>query len=209
VGAVAVAAAAVILSGAWTSVAAGRVRLPSDEPLLSQGSVIYSWQGDPARGCAADGLCAVHGAIVTDGIDYADLNRFGRAGGIVFSGQVVARVSDGPGAGECVDTIGDLAGIDLTPTAGRGFSATFQPPGPSSGRCAGPLPSDLAAVTLPVRVAGAGRRLRLDLRTHRSFVAARSPGRLTRRWSWSPLPRRAEARYRQRARARRSALPSS
>jgi hypothetical protein len=47
----------------------------------------------------------------------------------------------------------------------------------SSGRCAGPVDSDLARLTLPVRM-GAGKRPAFDLRTSQTFAAGPFTGRL-------------------------------
>jgi hypothetical protein len=36
----------------------------ADESLTATGSITYTWQGDPARGCAAAGLCGVLGEVI-------------------------------------------------------------------------------------------------------------------------------------------------
>ena len=36
----------------------------ADESLSATGSITYTWQGDPARGCAQAGLCGVQGEMI-------------------------------------------------------------------------------------------------------------------------------------------------
>lgn len=142
----------------------------AEESLTATGSVTYTWQGDPAHGCAAAGLCGVRGEVVVAAQGVA--SAFSSHGIIdvpFFSPGPTVR-ADGPG-GVCVDAPAGPQGSDLFITRRRrgGLVGRIEQ-SLSSGRCAGPTAQDLARLTLPVRRIG-GRRPSYDLRGRRSFAA--------------------------------------
>jgi hypothetical protein len=122
--------------------------------LFARGAITIAWHGDPARGCAAAGLCGYSGSLSVrpdDGQYYFTL-----AGGRlrdsyssldVFSIQPVVRVKrteDGNEAGACVDVPASST-IDLTTArAGRNrVRLGVDEEGLSPGHCAGPDLSNL------------------------------------------------------------------
>jgi len=131
-------------------------------PARVAGAVTIAWHGDPARGCAAAGVCDVGGSLVYTPSD-ANFNVIKLPNGKFFPGEIeigdigsvaVVRVRRDPPGGApslCVDTV-DAPFELLTATpinAGRyrfDFSdQTLDGNALSSGRCAGPLPQDLRA----------------------------------------------------------------
>jgi hypothetical protein len=146
----------------------------ADESLQATGAITFTWQGDPARGCAAEGLCGIQGALVLGAQGGADATRLGgRTSILLFPAATTIRVrnTQANSAGECVDVPANGGGANLliAARAGGGLSARVEPP-ISSGRCAGPLPQDLAGLRLPVSKT-AGRRPSFDLRGSQSFGA--------------------------------------
>ena len=142
----------------------------ADESLSATGSITYTWQGDPARGCAAAGLCGVRGELIVQ--PQGDTGAIALRGTVdipIFSPALTVRAV-GPG-GVCVDVPEGVPGSDLFVTRrGHGrLVGRIEPPF-SSSRCAGPTSHDLARLTFPVRRFGA-RRPSYDLRVSRSFVA--------------------------------------
>lgn len=169
---------------AWTLATAALVALaaPSyalgDESLTSTGSITYTWQGDPARGCAAAGLCAVQGALIVQPQGDTSASSFGGTVSVsIFSPSATIR-SSGPG-GVCVDVAsGFFFGQLSFPRRGHGGVVGRIEPPFSSGRCAGPTAQALARLAVPVRRFGAQRRPSYDVRTSRGFVAGPFTGRL-------------------------------
>jgi hypothetical protein len=117
--------------------------------LAPRGTVTIAWHGDPARGCAAAGLCGYSGSVT---IPADDGNYdFTMAGGRLLDGYVfvesyarqpvvrVKRTEAGAEGGACVDTMSGTA-IDLnTARAGRNrLRLSLDEEGVSPGRCAGP-----------------------------------------------------------------------
>lgn len=155
-------------------------RASADEPLNASGSLTYTWHGDPAHGCSAEGLCGVEGAVIFAAQGQADAGSFGGMTDVsLFPSATTVRVLDGEGgaSGECVDTSPNgPADLVIAPGLGGSLQARVVPP-ISSGRCAGPLPEDLAAVRLAVRKTG-GRRPSFDLRGSEPFVAGPFSGTL-------------------------------
>jgi hypothetical protein len=128
---------------------ASAAKRPADEQVLATGSIVYTWHGDPSRGCAQAGVCGIHGALVFQPQGDADVFGFGSFGGLLgFAGQsATVRVQGGGlgAGGECVDqTEGDISGMSLNPLPGGAVTAEFEPGAVSSGHCAGPLSQDLA-----------------------------------------------------------------
>ena len=152
----------------------------ADESLVASGSLTYTWQGDPARGCAAAGLCGVEGAAIVDTQGQADANSFGGMTNIgLFPTATTVRVLDGESGAsdECVDLPTNApANLAIGREEHGRLQARVQPP-ISSGRCAGPLAQDLAGLRLAVRKSG-GRRPSFDLRSSQSFVAGPFSGTL-------------------------------
>lgn len=163
----------------------------SDESLQASGSIIYTWYGDPARRCAAVGVCGVRGALIIEAQGPADAQGEGRQLIInLGGGSSTVRVLTGTGqsAAECVDTTPNGGGeaVFVARTAGGRLAATVQPP-VSSGRCAGPLARDLAGLRLAVRRTG-GRRPSFDLRGSQSFAAGPFSGSLVSTLVLRPSP---------------------
>lgn len=130
------------------------------------GSVNASWHGDPARGCAAAGLCGVTGALSIANPEPAD----GFSGASGESGPVqpevinlggartvrVVRVNGGASVGACVaSSFYTPSGLVVTPVSGGvqvsdvatdwpdpfGFGPTL----PGAGDCAGPTAAEISA----------------------------------------------------------------
>jgi hypothetical protein len=166
-------------SGYALSAVAARTPAPRTEQLSASGSLTYSWHGDPTRGCAASGVCAVQGALILRPLGGGGFTTFGPAGELSVELNGTARVlrgAAGSPAGECVSvtTTGGL-GLQLVHRAGQ--LVAIARPAPSSGRCAGPVSADLASVTLPVRRTG-GTHATFDLRGTRKFTAGPFSGTL-------------------------------
>ena len=136
------------------------------ETFTTTGSITVTWQGDPARGCSAEGLCGVQGALILQPEGSVGVGGSGpRRGPIdvpLVPATATVRVSDGAGAGECVDAPsgpGEVGSLLIARKSGGSVVGHVES-ALSSGRCAGPLQQDLAAVAL------AGRRIG---RAHPSF----------------------------------------
>ncbi len=157
--------------------AAASGALPNNENVVPSGSLTYTWHGDPARGCVAAGVCDVQGELILRPLGDGQVSVFGRshAADINLDVSGVVRVLRGGAApGECVDNPSTVPGLDIRfLTATR---AVLNAPA-DSGRCAGPLESDLANMPIPVRQSGENRAS-FDLRGSRSFVAGPFTGSL-------------------------------
>lgn len=164
--------------------------------LQSSGSLTASWHGDPARDCAAAGVCDVAGSVTLT-------PQEGEAGSITSGSsglldaltlsveRVTARVLRGPAdhpAGACLDAAGTSELSLGSGRASRGrvrvalVSFDFPSGGPlSAGRCAGPLPADLAhampVITKSPRALRA-RNVTFDFRGERPFTAGAFSGTL-------------------------------
>ena len=150
---------------------AARRRLPRSEPLQAVGSIVYSWHGDPARGCAATSLCPVTGTLVISHFQSPVL----AGGNLNLVARATVRATDG--SGECVDTLAGPVVLLLRRAPDGSFRAGY-PSGSLTGRCAEPLSQELAALSLPVRLTGPRRRPTLNLRYSRSFAAGPFAGGL-------------------------------
>jgi hypothetical protein len=166
-------------------VALGAVRSKTptlDEALEVTGNLTFVWHGDPARGCAAAGLCGSHGSVIVHFDGYADLTSRGHTGTVtVDSASGTARVRrDDPGSqpGECVDTISaDSLGITLRRPQPGHWIAAVDASSVSGGRCAGPLARDLARLRVAARRLST-RALGFDLRGHVRYAAGPFSGEM-------------------------------
>ncbi len=166
---VGLAAGALLLAGFGGTAGAARLR---NESLTANGALTYTWQGDPARGCAAVGVCDIRGQLIVRAQTQGQLFAFGSGGGNISLGAsaTVRVLRSGPHPGTCVDTPDQtLNGLIISLRSRGGLYATVQAP-PGSGRCAGPLQTDLSGITIPVRRSGASRSS-FDLRGGRTFGA--------------------------------------
>lgn len=178
--AVAVGAAAVPGAG----VAQAAPRLARSVTVTPVGTLTYTWAGDPARGCAAIGVCGVEGTLTVR------VGNSAMGGGpgmppIELSDQsAVARVvetgSDGAVQRACADP--EQVDFTLRLTSSRGRRAVSAPLAsvapPSAGRCAGPLGSELEQLALPARSLGSRG---YDLSGSQSFAAGPFAVRVTSR----------------------------
>jgi hypothetical protein len=146
----------------------------SDEQLTATGSLFYTWQASPALGCAADGLCGVQGATIVDvsGADFSAQPHFPAQ--LSLQTTATSRTQGPSPVDGCTDVVADFPQISFTLPGPRARGP--QPPGPFSsggglsGRCPGPLESDLARLTIPVRRHGV-HRPSFDLQTVRTADA--------------------------------------
>lgn len=163
--------AVALVSAAWLATGVSPAAAANGEAVTATGSVNYTWQGDPARGCATEALCGIHGELVLR--SSAETQFLSPGGGplsVGLNGLGTVRVLRQAGAatlGECVDSVGGpFESLNLQI---RRRTASFQP-APSSGRCAGPAAAELAAIRLPFKRFG-GRRPSFDLTGQKSFTA--------------------------------------
>ena len=164
--------------------------------LRTSGGLTASWHGDPTRDCATAGVCDVAGSVTLtpqqDGGTTISSSNSGLLDDVTLSVEpVTARVLRGPAdhpAGACLDAAGSSElSLGRGPASGgrvRVALASFDFPagGPlSAGRCAGPLPADLAqalpAVTMSSRALRA-RNVTLDFHSTRPFTAGAFSGTL-------------------------------
>lgn len=168
-------AVALLVVGALTAAPA-----MADESLEATGSITYTWQGSPGQGCAAIGVCDVQGALIVDAAGSADVQGVGHQTVInLDTSSATARVLTGTGqsASECVDAAPNPPGVAVFVERSSGRLVGAIQPSLSSGRCAGPLASDLQRLTLAVRES-AGKHPSFDLRTSRTFTAGPFTGTL-------------------------------
>lgn len=156
--------------------------VPTDQSVTVHGLLTYTWHGDPARGCAAAGVCGDHGSVIVHFDGFGDLTVGKRSdSGFLSSASATARVRrDDPSAnpGECVDAISvDSIGVELRRVSGPRYVARIDAAPVSAGRCAGPLGSELSSVRLPARRLP-GRLTGFDLRGATSFAGGPFSGRL-------------------------------
>ena len=159
------------------------------------GDITLTWHGDPARGCAAAGVCDVSGSL-RYAPDYAFTYGELLAGGrfepeeldLESSDPSTVRVRTGTSAssGLCLDL--EDNSFELAVRRGSGghyrvglFNGDGDLGAFSSGRCAGPLGQELASL-FPIGnldAAGLGRHSAvLDLTQQRPFVAGPFSGEL-------------------------------
>jgi hypothetical protein len=149
----------------------------ADTPTLNpSGTLTFSWQGDPARGCQAAGVCAVSGSLDVIPADQSGSFETPRSRQVRIEDEnAVVRVTD-PGSTPTEPHIcTQLAPVSMVLTIVRTHSAGLHAialpffGAPSSRDCAGPVGS-LGAFSLPVRRLP-GPREAYDLASTRSFGA--------------------------------------
>lgn len=145
------AAVAILLTAAPASAAK-----PHYYSFTATGRLTFIWRGDPARGCAAAGVCGVTGSLQvypSGGSSGGDAPPFVEIGG----GSAVARV-DSTASNGSVLACADLVPVDISFDLGTGPFAPLDVGDsesfPSSGRCAGPTARDLVSLKLPQRRLG-------------------------------------------------------
>ncbi len=139
----------------------------TDVPAHTSGELTVSFHGDPATGCAAQGICGYSGTVVFRPGSQGDLSlsqyrihghssyqvqlSLPGGAGTTFTGARVTRA----GGGVCSDARQPNAALTGTITGNQVAIGLIQPRGGLlSTRCAGPLDADLA---------GAGPEIRLTL----------------------------------------------
>jgi hypothetical protein len=134
---------------------AGAAPAFADEALIPSGELVYTWHGDPARGCATVGVCGVQGALTIRPDGDVDYTGNGGGGPQLYFGdaQTTVRVrrTDPGSSGTCVDTNPTAPGFfgTVSLTLGpHGAVRTSLEGQASSGRCAGPLVEDLGRLAL-------------------------------------------------------------
>jgi hypothetical protein len=164
--------------------------------VIASGQLIATWHGDAARGCAQAGVCDVAGSttLASDegeseatgsGGDLLDLLSIEAARSVI---RVVRGAPENP-SGICLDGMraAELAVEPRSARAGRvrlALASREFPPGAglSAGRCAGPLPEEIAAAMPAVTVTTRSLRARhiaLDFSGRRSFAAGPFSGTVT------------------------------
>jgi hypothetical protein len=162
-----------------------------EAPIETSGAVVVSWHGDPARGCAAVGMCDTRGTITWDPADRGTLTLRRSGTGWRLDEEPEASL-EGPGhtiarttradRGTCVDSLpADFAGLGLNGnvlTLGQSFFGTSDLL--SGGRCAGPRAADLKGLlpsaTVDRSKLGTGQTL--DFASRRAFSAGALSGEL-------------------------------
>ena len=159
----------------------------ADAPLVTGGALVYSWHGDPARGCARIGVCGIEGSLVVRPQQSALLIQPNHtpSGFIEFdTSSAIARVrrTEAGSSGDCVETTvwpnADSQGLGIT-WQRRGAQATLslaQQDGPVAGHCAGPLWEGLPARLVGRRLPG--RALRFSFPASLVFSAGPYTGTL-------------------------------
>ena len=178
--------------GVAAAIGAVAVAAPAaaDQTLEATGSITYTWQGDPGHGCATVGVCDVAGALIVDAQGSVDLQQLRHQSILnLNNGAATVRVLTGTGqsASECVDLPPNQGGVSVFVRRSAGGLVGAITPPLSSGRCAGPLVSDLEGVTLSVR-RSAGKQPSFDLRTNKTFAAGPFVGTLVSTVTMRPGP---------------------
>jgi hypothetical protein len=155
----------------------------------AHGSIVVSWRGDPARGCAAAGMCDERGSftlrpnldgqmeLIRDGGRWESFGSTSLSGG--DESVVVRARHDEPGRDPtlCIEPLHAPLTVAVAPAA-RGLSrvgvgTSFDGP-ISAGRCAGPTEGDVVQA-LPTGPIDVGRAhwtpVALRLAGHRTFDA--------------------------------------
>lgn len=175
---------AALIAGAAGAVALGSAaaRPSSSQDVFVRGAFTYVWHGDRSRGCAAEGLCGVHGSLIVDFTGFGNMASIGRNGSAALNGaSATVRVRrDDPGAhpGECVDLV-PIESLQIRIARARPgrYTATLGDLSASSGRCAGPIAGELRKSRLAASRLRT-RELGFDLRGKTSFAAGPFSGEL-------------------------------
>jgi hypothetical protein len=137
------------------------------------GSLTIAWSGDPARGCAAAGLCGVSGTLQMH-FGNSEVSSSGGPPELMANDEsAVARVQTTAPDGSvtaCADLVPvqfDLAVHRTGDQLAARVPASGAAQTPSSGRCAGPTSGDLTALRLPARRTAHG----YDFSGRTSFIA--------------------------------------
>lgn len=162
-------------------------RADVEERVSGTGGMTVSWHGEPARGCAGQGVCDVRGSVVLDPSENQGTST--SSGSSDFPSvdldldRAVVRVTRGPAGdpgGSCIDLLEESSltflpeppdrtgAVRIRPTIGFGESVL------SAGRCAGPTVADLADALPSLRVPRSAfrrPRQRFDMTLKRSFGA--------------------------------------
>jgi hypothetical protein len=148
-------------------------------PVRVSGSVVATWQGDPARGCAAAGVCGSSGSATSrpgfDGRLRVSRNSVGFGGSQSPEPSVVRVRQGGPGAPvACADVLGSFFSPLSFEFLGNELQVTLDGLELSAGRCAGPRTLDLSHAfprgSIKTRLLRTGSRV-LDLSSRTRFVA--------------------------------------
>lgn len=148
-------------------------------PARVSGSVVATWHGDPARGCATAGLCETRGsATYRPGFD--GRLTVGR-NGVSFAGAEggeppIVRVRDGAPTAPtaCADVLESIFSPLSFAYLGDELQVSLEALDLSAGRCAGPRTIDLAHALPQGKVKTGGLRRnggRIDLSARTRFVA--------------------------------------
>src|SRR3954468_11560589 len=115
------------------------------------GSLTLSWHGDPARGCAAAGLCDYAGSVTLGPPASSDVSFSGGvvagfgSGGLSDTALAVRVARDAPGGagGSCADALpGEPVEFDPEPVARTRYALRLVAD-LSAGRCAGAPPGEV------------------------------------------------------------------
>jgi hypothetical protein len=128
-------------------------------PVLNPtGALTFTWHGSASRGCQAAGVCGVSGSLEVIPQDQSGGSESPPSRRFEISDEgAVVRVTDPGSMPDAPHVCTDLVAIDLSFSIerakhGRLVAMNEGPgPSPSSGRCAGPLASDLDNFDLPAR----------------------------------------------------------
>ena len=127
------------------------------------GALTVTWQADAQRGCEASGLCGYSGSLTWRPGSRAELSIPGPGAPpllLLQSDEAAIVRARRAGGGTCVDAVSTTFFnlLESDPLGGARYAVGF-PTALSSGRCAGPSASDLAALLPPATVdLGALRR---------------------------------------------------
>ena len=164
------------VSGSFFFYAAGaKLVSETDLPVCVTGRLAVTFAGDPATGCAAQGLCAYAGTEtwLPQGPGTVSIATFTHHGRRSVSATLL--IAGGPGDAvraavqrsqpngvttACSDSNADAGGFFLLPVSGRRATIGLRRPHGSllGTRCAGPLDADVAAL-LPARTVSLSRIL--------------------------------------------------
>ncbi len=153
------------------------------------GTLVVTWQGDPARGCAERGVCDVRGSVTLSFRDRLDEGWIVSGGTdetdelVLTASAPIVRVARGPAgdpAGVCVDGPGtevQLA-LEVDPDRPRrlGFDADGYGIPIDAGRCAGPRLADLLGALPSAPRPPRRGDARVDLRGTRTFAGGAFTG---------------------------------